>query len=336
MNTPVSSDHEHLWGLGKIAHLLHWLESLLVLVSGPVLTFGLGVGLVALITDGQLLLSVPWLLYAWGVAMAVGVDGQLLGASVNGGRAIRAQRWAPALGYLVMIGVLSYVSYLAAVVFATAQADGITTAQALALLGMDKTTWIMERSGVVVGLVILSGALRYDPVKKAVETKEEREDRMAREAAEVEHRNRMRALQWGGWGGAASAALQKARAKDTPVQDADSAGANPDDDDGSTAALTAGGDGALTGGKDRRPTLMTRGPTPLQGRITAAQLVTWVKDNLGVDISSADALAFLKALPGSGPTKGVHGQPLSAPKPAALQRAKQKWGKAPQGQVVGA
>jgi hypothetical protein len=52
---------------------LRWLEELIVLVSGPMLTAGLGIGLVAL------LVSAPRLLYVWAISQTVGVDGQLVG-----------------------------------------------------------------------------------------------------------------------------------------------------------------------------------------------------------------------------------------------------------------
>jgi hypothetical protein len=79
--------------LAGIGAALRWCEELLVLASGPILTFGLGVGLIALLTDGQLLASAPWLILLWGIAMAAGVDGQLIGSAVKCGRAARAQKW---------------------------------------------------------------------------------------------------------------------------------------------------------------------------------------------------------------------------------------------------
>jgi len=202
--------------LAGIGAALRWCEELLVLASGPVLTFGLGVGLVALLTDGQLLVAASWLLYAWGVAMAMGVDGQLIGAAVKAGRAFRAGKWWHVLGYLVIIAAVGYVAYLAGIVFATVQAEGITTAQALHRLGMDNTTWITERTAVAVGLTILSGLLRYDPATPAVETAEERTEREARELAQARHRAELRAVNAAGIRGTIAAGLGQVNPLDTP------------------------------------------------------------------------------------------------------------------------
>jgi hypothetical protein len=61
--------HGHAIGelplLAGIAAFLRWLEELVVLVSGPLLMAGLGIGLVALLSKGALLLNAPWLVYAW-------------------------------------------------------------------------------------------------------------------------------------------------------------------------------------------------------------------------------------------------------------------------------
>src|SRR5258708_25043950 len=66
--------------LAGIAAFLRWCEELVVLLSGPLLLVGLGIGLVALLSDGALLVTAPWLLYAWALSQTVGVDGQLVGA----------------------------------------------------------------------------------------------------------------------------------------------------------------------------------------------------------------------------------------------------------------
>ena len=73
--------HHNMPLLGGIAGFLRWCESLAVILSGPLLTFGLGVALVDLLTDGQLLATTPWLLFAWAISQAVGVDAQLVGSS---------------------------------------------------------------------------------------------------------------------------------------------------------------------------------------------------------------------------------------------------------------
>src|SRR5260370_8632468 len=73
--------HEHeqeLPVLAGIAACLRWLEELVVLLSGPLLMAGLGLGLGALRSEGQLLVSAPWLVYAWATSQTAGRDGRVV------------------------------------------------------------------------------------------------------------------------------------------------------------------------------------------------------------------------------------------------------------------
>jgi hypothetical protein len=178
--------------LGWIAGLLRWLEELIVLVSGPLLMAGLGIGLVALLSDGALLLTAPWLLYAWAISQTVGVDGQLVGSWYRVSVAIARRQWGAALAFVALGVLLAYVAYVAALVFATQQTYGLSTAQALARLGMNNTSWLWQRSGVSVLLVCLSGYLRYRAPRKQLLSLEERkraiEDQIELDALKAKQR----------------------------------------------------------------------------------------------------------------------------------------------------
>jgi hypothetical protein len=178
--------------LGWIAGLLRWLEELIVLLSGPLLMAGLGIGLVALLSDGALLITAPWLLYAWAISQTVGVDGQLVGAWYRVSVAIARRRWGAAFAFAALGGLLAYVAYIAALVFATQQTYGLTTAHALARLGMNSTSWLWQRSVVSVLLVCLSGYLRYRAPRKQVLSLEERkraiEEQMELDALKTKQR----------------------------------------------------------------------------------------------------------------------------------------------------
>src|SRR5260221_327737 len=93
------------------------------------------------------------LLYAWAIAMGAGLDAQLIGSSVKVGRAARTGHPWQAVLYGVLVVALSYVAFIAAQVFATQQAYGITMSEALGRLGMDGTTWLVQRSILSVVLV---------------------------------------------------------------------------------------------------------------------------------------------------------------------------------------
>ena len=160
--------------LGAIAAFLRWIEELIVLVSGPLLMAGLRIGLVALLSDGALLVTAPWLLYAWAISQTVGVDGQLVGAWYRVSVAVARRRWGIALAFTALGLLLAYIAYIAAQVFATQQAYHLSTAQALAHLGMDSTSWLWQRSAVSVLLVCLSGYLRYRAPRKHLVSLEDR------------------------------------------------------------------------------------------------------------------------------------------------------------------
>jgi hypothetical protein len=227
--------------LAEIGAGLRWLEELVTIASGPLLTAGLAIALIDLLTDGRLLASQPTLLYAWAISQAVGVDGQLIGAAVKAGRAMRAgQPWRLA-GYSILILALGYVAYLASNVFATQQALGISTQEALARLGMDATSWIVGRSLLAVLLVVLSGMLRYDRPQVAAETAEARAERRKRELEDARHKAELTAMKAAGFRGAIAAGLGNVN----PLESSDeSAG---------SATLTSPDEGGEKPGDDSTP-----------------------------------------------------------------------------------
>lgn len=204
MNT---GEHE-LPMLAGIGAFIRWCEELAALLSGPILTAGLGIALVDLLTDGKLLASAPVLLFAWAASQAVGLDAQLVGSAAKLGAAIRRHAALAIVGYALLVLALGFVAFQASNVFATQEAEGITTAAALARLGMDSASWIVERSALAVVLVVLSGLLRYvAPAKVAVSLADERA-RLERELTLEPLRQRLRAQQVGGWRSVAQTALQ--------------------------------------------------------------------------------------------------------------------------------
>jgi hypothetical protein len=202
--------------LAGIAAVLRWLEELVVLLSGPLLMAGLGIGLVALLSDGALLVTAPWLVYVWAISQTVGVDGQLVGAWYRVSLAVSRRRVGVAIAFAVLGLILAYVAYVAALVFATQQAYRLTTGQALTHLGMDSTSWLWQRSAISVLLVCLSGYLRYRAPRKQAQSLDERK-RAIEEQMELEAlRQQQRAQQAQGAIGLLRGAMQAARGS-TPV-----------------------------------------------------------------------------------------------------------------------
>ena len=228
--------------LGAIAACLRWVEELVVLVSGPMLTVGLGIGLVSLLSDGALLVSAPWLLYAWAISQTVGVDGQLVGTWYRVSVAVSKRRWGVVCAFIVLGVALAYVGYIGALVFAMQQSYHLTTGQALARLGMNATTWLWQRAAVSVFLVCLSGYLRYRAPRQDTRTLAEKRqalhDQMELEAL----RQQQQAQRLRGAVGLVRGAVAAASARDAaPPPSVDDTDSDPDSDtDGQAAAPREG------------------------------------------------------------------------------------------------
>ncbi len=149
--------------LAGIAAVIRWFESLILLIAGPLLTIGLGVAVVDLATNNALLNSVPWLLVAWGIAMAIGLDAQVIAAWDRVGVAFRQRQWFVLTLYLVVGVALGYVGYIACAVFGFEHALGYSEAVALDRMGVDATLYQYQRAFLAVALVALSALNRYHP-----------------------------------------------------------------------------------------------------------------------------------------------------------------------------
>jgi len=190
----IPQQHE-LPVLGAIASFIRWIEELVSLISGPLLTVGLGIALIDLLTDGGLLRSMPALLYAWAVSMAVGVDAQLVAAWDRVRMALRRQHWWTAFGYVVLGLALGYVGVLSAEAFGLQHAFGLSEADALARLGIDVANWQFQRAVLSVFLVALSGFTRYHAPPKARATREAERDELERQLELEPLRQQLRATQ---------------------------------------------------------------------------------------------------------------------------------------------
>lgn len=197
---PQRPDREHeLPMLAGIAAALRWVEELANIIAGPVLTAGLAIALVDLLTDGRLLTSWPALVYAWAVSQAVGVDMQLVGAWDKARAALRARRYGALAGLLLLGLSLAAVGYLAAVIFAMQQSAGISTAAALRQLGMDSASWLVSRAALSVVLVCLSGWTRYHPPARVAPSLDEERTQLQRELEIEPLRAQLRARKAIGW-----------------------------------------------------------------------------------------------------------------------------------------
>lgn len=204
----TQTHHQEMPMLAGIAGIIRWVEELANLLSGPLLTLGLGIALIDLLTDGSLLARLPLLLYAWAISQAVGVDAQLVATWDRARLALWERRAWALVGLIALGGVLAYVAWVAAQVFALQESEGVTTGVALARLGMDSAGWLAQRTALSVFLVCLAGWTRYHPPAKdvAVEAEAERQKLEADRMLEP-LRQRLRAQQVRGMRGAIAAAI---------------------------------------------------------------------------------------------------------------------------------
>jgi hypothetical protein len=179
--------------LGAIAGVIRWIEELVSLLSGPLLSVGLAIALIDLLTGGGLLRSFPELLYAWGVCQAVGIDAQLVATWDRCRLALRAGHWWTAIGLVVLGVALGYVGFLSAEAFGLQQAFGLSESDALARLGIDAASWQLQRAILAVFLVALSGFTRYHAPPKAKQSLEDERAALAREIELEPLRQRLRA-----------------------------------------------------------------------------------------------------------------------------------------------
>jgi hypothetical protein len=214
------SQHEHppqhaaLPLIGAIAGVIRWVEELISLLSGPLLSVGLAVALIDLLTGGSLLRSVPELLYVWGVCQAVGIDAQLVATWDRCRTAIRRHNWAAVAGLVVLGCALGYVGFLSAETFGLQQAFGLSEGDALARLGIDSASWQLQRAVLAVFLVALSGFTRYHPSVKAKPSAEAERADLERELELEPLRQRLRAQKAVGVAALARSALSAAAGRE--------------------------------------------------------------------------------------------------------------------------
>lgn len=206
----MNQQHKELPMLAGIAALLRWVEELVNLLSGPLLTVGLGIALVDLLTEGKLLATVPVLLFTWAITQAIGVDSQLVAMWDKAHIALRERRYGALVALIVLGLVLAYVAWVAAQVFALQESEGITTAAALSRLGMDPALWLIQRTALSVFLVCLAGWSRYHaPAPDVAADTEAERARLEAALSLAPLRQQLRAQQLGGLRKVALSAMGK-------------------------------------------------------------------------------------------------------------------------------
>lgn len=191
--TPEYDDEEQLWLIPQIALVMRWIEELITALSGYGVVFALAVGVVDILTEGKLTTDNPNIDYAYAIAMAVGIAGQIVGIAARSSRAWSKGDRFLAIWYGILVAVLAYVEYVAGIVFGFHKTFGVTVPQALGNLGITESNFIQVRTGVAVGLAVISGYLRNQGRKKR--------KTQAQKLQEIKEKQELRAAQQGATAG---------------------------------------------------------------------------------------------------------------------------------------
>ncbi len=213
---------QRLWGLGFLALIIHWLEEFILLISGPAILLGFIIGLVDLLTAGQLFLDMPNLLIGWAIAQGIGADGQFIGVWSRLNTAWRRERkdWGAILATVLLGSALAYIMFLGGLIFTYQQTYHISVNAALAQLGMDTVSWIWQRVGLSVVLGVSYAFLRYKEPKKDTRSLDEKKQEMQEEAELAALRQQIQGQKLAGVVGIARMTAQAVRGQ-KPTEGAD-------------------------------------------------------------------------------------------------------------------
>jgi hypothetical protein len=172
------NDHDGLPGIAFLSACWRWFEELIVVLSAPMLLFGAGITVVDLLTDGSATLAVPWLLFAWAVSQAMGIEANVSGAVHKAKLAYERGAWFPMILYILLVCALGAVVIIAGYAYSYHQAQGIPIQDSLRDLGIDPAMWTMSRSILAFALIAISAAMRFtgkkpDAASKAQKLREE-------------------------------------------------------------------------------------------------------------------------------------------------------------------
>lgn len=172
-------------GIKQVGDVLKWIEDLVTALAGYAITFSLAVGVIDLLTDGQLVEQNPWITFAYAVGMATGLTGQLVACSYKASRNYVKGAIAKGVGFTILALILACVEFQAGIIFGFHQAFGTSVDDSIASLGLTKPEFIEIRTFVAVGLTLMSGFLRYQVPSKRLSIEAEKREIARRTALSI-------------------------------------------------------------------------------------------------------------------------------------------------------
>lgn len=322
--------------IGGIADLLRWCELLIFTVSAPVLSLATVIAVVDLLTGGKLLSSQPNLVFAFGVALAIGIDSQLPAACERVRDAWEAEphrRWLTLLLWALIAAWTGLVIFTALRAFSIEQAQHVGESAALSMIGIDPGLFAAQRDLLAVVLLGLSGFAR---VKARRVSRDEERAELERELELTPMRQRLQQMQAAGVGGLVRAVGGAFHDGATPAasEPAATAATAQDDERPEPEPPTPGGDkttrqqrrqrgGGNSGNSEGNIVRMT--PTTERSErtvatMTRADVIAYMQRHYGRQVSVKEARNILAACETWRDSTRGPGRPTVARQSQAVQR----------------
>lgn len=156
-------DEKPLWLINYVALFLVWLETLLVTVSSLMLTFVAVLTVASALNGGKLLETNATLNAAYAWCQGLGIEGQLSGMAFQAVRAAKRGQGGQAFWYWTITLVLAGASVMAIGAVNYQESFNVSFVDALATVGISQFVWVWLRAVILVALLVLAAAMRYQP-----------------------------------------------------------------------------------------------------------------------------------------------------------------------------
>jgi uncharacterized membrane protein YjfL (UPF0719 family) len=186
----LEAPEERLPLIPLLVSFLRWIEELIVALSGYGIVFALAVGVIDLLTDGQLTAQAPWVDYAYAISFAGAIAGQIIGLASRSSRSFSQGQGVRGVAYTLLVLLLAFTEYQASVIFGFHKAFGTPVVDSLQQLGINQSQFIQLRAGVGVFLAVLSGYLRYQPKRRKTIAQLQKEADYQRQVDAITAQNR--------------------------------------------------------------------------------------------------------------------------------------------------
>lgn len=196
-------------GIAQISGLLFWCESLVLTLAGPLLLFVAVLTVANALNGGTLFDTSPQFRSAFAWCQGIGIEGQLTAMAFRGMRSFGQGRTLSGIGYWSVVLLLAAVSIMTGGAVNYQETFHVPFTEALIQVGISQGLWVWVRIVVLIFLVVLSAAMRYQPpvVVSADETIKRLQEKQRIEAEKA----KLRSQQMAGWAQGLAGAVRQAQ-----------------------------------------------------------------------------------------------------------------------------